>query len=125
MSLIFISFKSSDPNDNIIKRNRSNKKTSKIFVKPTCNCGQVGLVTVVNSGGYANLSWTPVSGAVSYSVGGYYNCGGTFLICSTSSNASIPITCGGGTFRITANCDGNGSCGSATCSGLPSAPGTF
>jgi hypothetical protein len=125
MSLILLSFKSSDPNDNIIKRNRSKAKTSKTFVKPSCNCGQVTNIVVTHTGSYANVTWTSVSGAVSYSVGGYYSCSGMpFMICASTNSASIPQGCGG-TFRITSNCDGNGACGNVTCSGIPSAAATF
>lgn len=127
MSLIFLSFKSSDPNDNIIKRNRSNTKTSKTFVKPTCNCGTVSFASGYRSGGVAYLSWTAVPGAVSYSVGGYFSCSfpPTFNVCANTNSTTISAPLCGGTFRVTANCDGGGVCVNATCSGNPSPAGTF
>lgn len=123
MSLLMLSFKPLNPNDNVIKRNHAKAKPAKSYVKPTCNCG-TPTASGSQSGGIATLSWTPVTGAVSYSVGGYYSCGGTFTVCATSTSVSFPVQCGG-TFRVTANCDGGGNCLNATCSGSPSNPATF
>lgn len=127
MSLLMLSFKPLNPNDNVIKRKHLNSKLNKTLVKSTCNCDvPTGLSGSVN-GGVATLRWNTVSGAVSYSVGGYYSCfptPPTFNVCATANSVSFPVPCGG-TFRVTANCDGGGVCLNATCSGSPSNPATF
>jgi hypothetical protein len=106
------------------------KKTAKnkiIFVKtPQCDCGQPTNVTASLSGGTVSVSWSPVANAVTYSVGGYYSCGGTFAFCVTGTSHNFSAPCGG-TLRITANCapTTNNNCINSTCSGTPSAAVPF
>lgn len=99
--------------------------------KQTCSCGTAINLKGSHSGGYATLQWTSVSGAFTYSVGGYFSCNGApFSYCvqpsygTTSVTIPIPLCGGGGTFRVTTNCNGT-TCTTATCSSNPSAPQIF
>lgn len=101
---------------------KTNKHQTISVEKLTCDCSTPPQVTSISfSGSTVNLSW---SGSYdSYSVGGYYNCGGTFNFCVTGNSYSFPAPCGG-TLRITGNC-GTTNCTNATCSSNPSSPATF
>lgn len=102
------------------------KTTQKEKITPvnelTCNCTTAPAnVFATRSGGTVTVTW---SGSYdSYSIGGYFSCGGTFNYCATGNSYSFPASCGG-TLRITGNC-GTTTCTNATCSSNPSVAATF
>jgi hypothetical protein len=126
LSLITLSFTLVKPFNDSKKQKNSKEKTTQALAKPTCTCGTPTNLQGSYSGGVATLSWNSVSGAVNYSVGGYYSCSPippTFNFCEAGTSIMFSAPCGG-TFQVTANCNGT-HCTDATCSGSPSGPGTF
>lgn len=103
-----------------IKKAHKEKITS--IKKLVCDCtNPPASVSASLSGGTVTVTW---SGSFdSYSIGGYFSCGGTFNYCATGNSYSFPASCGG-TLRITGNC-GTTNCTNASCSSSPSSPATF
>lgn len=94
------------------------KKAS--VIHNTCNCSTPTNVSAIRSGGIVTLTWNAVSGAVTYSVGGYASCSVTgFSYCATTNSIAFSSSCSV-TVRVTANCNGT-TCLNATCSSSPSA----
>jgi hypothetical protein len=103
-------------------KTKPEKHTTTSIKKLVCDCNTPPSgVMATRTGNTVNVSW---SGSYdSYSVGGYFQCGGTFTYCVTGNSFSFPASCSG-TLRITGNC-GTTTCTNATCSSNPSAPTTF
>ena len=89
--------------------------------KKTCNCGTPTITSAVRSGGYVTVQWTSVSGALSYSLGGYLSCVGPgFNYCAATNSYTFPAPCWV-TVRVVAVCGGV-NCNNSTCNSGPSAP---
>lgn len=95
---------------------------AKEVAKKPCSCGTPTITSAVRSGGFVHVTWTAVSGAVNYSLGGYRSScmPATFVYCVSGTSYDVPSSCFI-TTRVTANCNGT-SCTDATCSGSPSLP---
>jgi hypothetical protein len=101
---------------------KEKKKTEKETHVLQCSCATPGGLMVTPSGSNVILSWSPVSGAICYSYGGYYTNDGGFSGNTSSTSVTIPRKAGG-TWQVRAICAG--SCANPTCSGTPSSPHSF
>ena len=89
--------------------------------KTACSCSTPTNVIAIRSGGNVTVTWDPVSGAMSYSVGGYYSCGGSFNnLCTTTNSIVFPSSCFV-TLRVYTNCD-VANCTNPQCYSAPSGP---
>jgi hypothetical protein len=90
--------------------------------KPVCNCAIPTITSAVRSGGFVTVKWTATTGAVNYSLGGYYSClpyGFSYCVGATTQY-TFPSSCWV-TVRVNALCNGS-NCTNVTCSSGPSAP---